>query len=462
MKQFNATVRVLLVSLALLLGLVAPATTPAQAATVSVTDLRTRALYYQRVGDLANRQATVDSITAASPWQGQLWTDFLARWDEANRNVKINLKVPADLPGEGHVFVVLGSALKSTGAISAKIERRLQVAMQALAAYPNSSVLVTGGAPKNGITEGQAMHDWLIAAGIPEGRIMVEKSSSSTISNATRSMAILQANPQFTSYTLISDASHIRRAAVLFDAASVAIQSRTGAAWAMTARGNVAFSDKAITAQASDATHSVITSNVASVFGVLSAYSALLKTPPGTPVLKSIKVTPPTVLKYAVGQKMNATGLVVTAYYNVTGLTKVVTANAKISGYSSTKTGKHTVHVSYTENGVTKSTTFTTLVGKAASGVALTASKSTLKVKKTRATVTADVVSATGVVPTGKVKFYLGKKLVKSVKLKSGQTTVKVKYPAVEKKGTYKVTVKYSGSSLLEKSQKSLKLKVKK
>ena len=52
-----------------------------------------------------------------------------------------------------------------------------------------------------------------------------------------------------------------------------------------------------------------------------------------------------------------------------------------------------------------------------------------------------DVVSATGVVPTGKVKFYLGKKLVKSVKLKSGQTTVKVKYPAVEKKGTYKVTV---------------------
>ena len=121
MKQFNATVRVLLVSLALLLGLVAPATTPAQAATVSVTDLRTRALYYQRVGDLANRQATVDSITAASPWQGQLWTDFLARWDEANRNVKINLEVPADLPGEGHVFVVLGSALKSTGAISASL-----------------------------------------------------------------------------------------------------------------------------------------------------------------------------------------------------------------------------------------------------------------------------------------------------------------------------------------------------
>ena len=148
--------------------------------------------------------------------------------------------------------------------------------------------------------------------------------------------------------------------------------------------------------------------------------------------------------------------------FDVTGLTKVVTANAKISGYSSTKTGKRTVNVSYTENGVTKSTTFTTLVGKAASGVALTASKSTLKVKKTRATVTADVVSATGVVPTGKVKFYLGKKLVKSVKLKSGQTTVKVKYPAVEKKGTYKVTVKYSGSSLLEKSQKSLKLKVKK
>lgn len=463
MKQFSAVVRVIVVALAVLAGTLAPAVaSPAQAATVSLTELKTRALYYQRVNDLANRQASVDSITAASPWQGQLWTEFLARWDAANRNIKINTEVPADLPAEGHVFVVLGSALKATGAISAKLERRLQVAMKALAAYPNSSVLVTGGAPKNGFTEGQVMHDWLVAAGVPESRILVESSASSTISNATRSMAILLANPQFTSYTLISDASHIRRASVLFDAAATAIQSRTGAAWPMTALANVAYSDKAITAKASDATHSTITSNVASVFGVLSGYNALLKTPPGTPVLKSIKVTKPTLLKYAVGQPMDSTGLVVTAYYNITGLTKVVTPSAKVTGFSSTKTGKRTVTVTYTEKGVTKSASFTTTIAKAASGIELAASKTTLKVKKTQATITAKVVSATGVVPTGKVKFYLAKKLLKTVKLKASTTVVKLKYPKIKKTGTHKVTVKYLGDSRLEKSQKTLKVKVKK
>jgi len=463
MKRISAVVRVIVVTLAVLGGTVAtPLAPPATAASISLTDLKTRALYYQRINDLPNRQATVDSITAASPWQGQLWTEFLARWDAANANTQINTEVPADLPAEGHVFVVLGSALKSTGAISAKIVRRLEVAMKALAAYPNSAVLVTGGAPKNGFTEGQVMHDWLVAAGIPETRILVEKKASSTISNATNSMAILQAKPQFTSYTLISDASHIRRAGVLFDAAATAIQSRTGTAWPMTAISNVAFADKAITPKASDATHSTISSNVASVFGVLSGYSALLKTPPSTAVLTSIKITKPTTLKYAVGQNLDATGMVVTAYYNLSGVTRVVTPKASITGFTATKTGKPTVKVSYTENGVTRSATFTTTVAKAASGIELVASKATLKAKKTRATVTAKVVSATGVVPTGKVKFYLDKSLVKSVKLKATTTDVTLKYPKIKKAGTHKIKVVYLGDSRLEKSQKTLKVKVKK
>ena len=63
--------------------------------------------------------------------------------------------------------------------------------------------------------------------------ILLETTSSSTVGNANNSMAILANSPQYTAYTLISDASHIRRATILFNAAKVKIQERTGKAWTL-------------------------------------------------------------------------------------------------------------------------------------------------------------------------------------------------------------------------------------
>ncbi len=89
---------------------------------------------------------------------------------------------------------------------------------------------MSGGAKRNGHTEARVMYDWLVDKGIKKSRIMRESTSASTVSNATNSMAILPDHPGFTSYTLISDSSHIRRATILFNAAKVGIQEKTGKA----------------------------------------------------------------------------------------------------------------------------------------------------------------------------------------------------------------------------------------
>ena len=172
MKRISAVVRVIVVTLAVLGGKVAtPLAPPATAASISLTDLKTRALYYQRINDLPNRQATVDSISR--PRRRASCDGFSPA---GTRPTPARRSTPRCRPicRPRAVFVVLGSALKSTGAISAKIVRRLG-GHEGLGRVSNSAVLVTGGAPKNGFTEGQVMHDWLVAAGIPETRILVEK-----------------------------------------------------------------------------------------------------------------------------------------------------------------------------------------------------------------------------------------------------------------------------------------------
>lgn len=271
-------------------------TPPASALSVSTSDLRARAIYFQKTGNTAQRALVLSSMATKSAWQGELWTNFLAYWDTANKGLKINTKTPDGLPAAGHVFVVLGSALSKSGKLTVKGERRLKVAVAALAKYPNSKVLVSGGAKRNGHTEAQVMQAWLVARDVDPTRILVEDKSASTVSNATNSMAILHKSADATSYTLISDASHIRRASILFNAAAVRIQEETGKTWTISLVSNVAYSDSAIASRGPvpAATHTIIASNVASVFGLLAAYKSVISSPPGSAKLTSIKLTAPT------------------------------------------------------------------------------------------------------------------------------------------------------------------------
>jgi uncharacterized SAM-binding protein YcdF (DUF218 family) len=440
----------------------APAATASVAPIASSTTLRVQAIYFEKTGNTARRDLALSSLAAVSSFKGQLWTDFIAYWDLANKGLKINTKTPKGLPTDDHVFVVLGSALSKSGRITVKTERRLKVARAALKAYPSSSVLVSGGAKRNGHTEAQVMYSWLVAKGIAKSRIIREAKSASTVSNATNSMAILHDLGDFTSYTLISDASHIRRASILFHAAQVLIQERTGKPWAITSVANVAYPDKPIASRGPvpAATHKIIASNVASAFDVLSKYNAMVGSPPAKAKLTSIAVTAPRTLTYQVGEKLSTSGLVVTALYNRGSYLRTVTGSAKVTGFSSSKVGKVAVKVAYATGGVTKAATFPCTIVRTASVVALTASTSKIRKARTRAVIKASVTTAV-IVASGKVKFYLDGTFLKTIKLDADDAGVaSLKLPKIAHKGTHEIKVRYLGSSKVAPATQLLTVKV--
>ena len=58
--------------------------------------------------------------------------------------------------------------------------------------YPNSKIVVTGGVPKNGVTEAGNMTNWLVEHGVAESWILPENQSTDTVENALFSTAILE------------------------------------------------------------------------------------------------------------------------------------------------------------------------------------------------------------------------------------------------------------------------------
>ena len=126
------------------------------------------------------------------------------------------------------------------------------------------------------------MRKWLIAKGISSARILVETKSSSTIGNAKYSIAMLSAAPKYTSYTLISDSSHIRRASVLFAAATLLVREKQGTDWSIKPVSNIAYMDLATAGRKPLSASSVAytASNVASLLGVLPQLKKLVASPP--------------------------------------------------------------------------------------------------------------------------------------------------------------------------------------
>jgi len=86
---------------------------------------------------------------------------------------------------------------------------------RALAKRP---IIVTGGNEEAGRTEGESMKDWLVGQRIAPERIHAEDFATSTLENATYSVNLL-AQLGATHTVLVSSASHVRRAEVIFELA---------------------------------------------------------------------------------------------------------------------------------------------------------------------------------------------------------------------------------------------------
>ena len=230
----------------------------------------------QLVGRYAAGQSTSDAVARVvrrSPYDGPLWAAFMASWAKLDRGMM--LAYTADqvvVPSVGHAYVVLGSGLKPDGTMPAKMLRRLKLAKAALDLNPTSKVVVSGGKLKAGVTEAGLGRDWLISQGIGSARIITEDKSSSTIGNARLSVAALR-KAGLSSYTLVSDASHLRRASILFLTAILKIETAENKRLGLAPTTPVAFDDYAPAAVKTSqpvtaATRATIAAEVRSLLGV--------------------------------------------------------------------------------------------------------------------------------------------------------------------------------------------------
>ncbi|MGC5163545.1 YdcF family protein [Rhodococcus sp. DT1] len=123
--------------------------------------------------------------------------------------------VMLDLNPIGTHLVVLGAGLTEDGRIRPVLEQRLEAALAAAHRYPASPIVVTGGVPRNGVTEAQAMKDWLVARGIHPDRVTEETASTSTVENARFTNDVLLRRGA-TGAVLVTNRDHLKRAMVNF------------------------------------------------------------------------------------------------------------------------------------------------------------------------------------------------------------------------------------------------------
>ncbi|MEK1947973.1 MAG: ElyC/SanA/YdcF family protein [Ensifer adhaerens] len=127
---------------------------------------------------------------------------------------KPNFDVPT-LPGKVMV-VALGYALADDGTAQQTLLDRLEVTLKAAEANPTALVMVSGGVPKNGVTEGDIMSKWLVDKGISRDRIIIEDKSKDTIGNVVNAANLLVRH-QADTVILVTSSSHMRRARTVME-----------------------------------------------------------------------------------------------------------------------------------------------------------------------------------------------------------------------------------------------------
>ncbi|PLS02477.1 YdcF family protein [Neobacillus cucumis] len=174
---------------------------------------------YSRInGDERTYNRSISKLKRIDSKRATEYLEKINRTEETMKE-KLNVDVPANLPAKDHAIVILGYALAETGAMQPTLIERLKAGLAIAKQYPNSKIIVSGGVPKQGITEADAMSKWLIEQGIPKERIILESNSTDTVENGLFSTAILE-KENLKDVTIVTSASHIRRALTVFKEAS--------------------------------------------------------------------------------------------------------------------------------------------------------------------------------------------------------------------------------------------------
>lgn len=109
--------------------------------------------------------------------------------------------------------IILGAKVNGTTP-SLALRYRLDAALDYARQYPHVTLVLSGGqGPDEGISEAEAMHNYLTANGFPEARMILEDQSTSTYNNLENTKKLIPQN--VTGITLITSDYHVARAGIL-------------------------------------------------------------------------------------------------------------------------------------------------------------------------------------------------------------------------------------------------------
>lgn len=123
---------------------------------------------------------------------------------------------------EADAVLVLGARVYESGAPSATLAARLDVAKQFLDEHPQALAVLCGGQGDNEpVPEAWAMRDYLLAQGVSADRLILEDASNNTIQNIANAKTLLDTTFGDYRTAVISSDFHLARARRLMESAQL-------------------------------------------------------------------------------------------------------------------------------------------------------------------------------------------------------------------------------------------------
>lgn len=121
-----------------------------------------------------------------------------------------------DYRREADVAIVLGAQVRSDGTLSLALSDRLDTAADLFREGYVRFVLVSGATGVEGINEATAMRGYLVEAGLPKDRVLVDPDGKNTLATA-RNSTRLMAEYRLTSALVVTHYFHLARCKLLFE-----------------------------------------------------------------------------------------------------------------------------------------------------------------------------------------------------------------------------------------------------
>lgn len=160
---------------------------------------------------LGNRSAADAALAALRRLRPDRAENLSRMWRDIARDE--TLAVDNAIPSEWTDFaiVVFGYVLNPDGSMHDILLKRLEKTLEAARAFPQASVIVTGGVPMAGRVEAVEIRDWLVANGVAADRIIEEGYARDVVENCLYTLQIMEIC-RFTRLLIVTSAIDVRRA----------------------------------------------------------------------------------------------------------------------------------------------------------------------------------------------------------------------------------------------------------